>query len=280
MMAAATCEVCGGTGFAIVSREGRDFAQPCACRRPAGAGGDALLALCRIPPRYEHCLLQDFVPGTPSQRAAKERAERYVAGYPFLGADEGLGLVERADVLIEGFRPGVAERLGFGPEACLARNPRLVFGRATGWGQDGELAPRAGHDINYLAVAGALHPIGRAGTPPVPPANFVADYGGVARYGVTGDPQSRALWQEKRFPEIAPLARGLRQFELALQPVADRDVGQTGWVKLTVVIALIVEHGTQGWGRNGYAELGCHVALLRDKVRFLPRIGLTKVRFP
>jgi DNA replication protein DnaC len=92
-MTAASCEVCGGTGFAIVSREGRDFAQPCACRRPAGAGGDALLALCRIPPRYEHCLLQDFVPGTPSQRAAKERAERYVAGYPFLGADEGLGLL-------------------------------------------------------------------------------------------------------------------------------------------------------------------------------------------
>ncbi len=87
------CEICNGTGFTIVARDGREFAQPCLCRRPAGATEDALLALCRIPPRYEHCLLQDFVPGTPSQRAAKERAERYIAGYPFLGADEGLGLL-------------------------------------------------------------------------------------------------------------------------------------------------------------------------------------------
>ena len=88
-----TCELCNGVGFTIVSKDGREFAQPCACRRPSGASGDALLAVCRIPPRYEHCLLHDFVPGTPSQRAAKERAERYVAGYPFLGADEGLGLL-------------------------------------------------------------------------------------------------------------------------------------------------------------------------------------------
>ena len=88
-----TCDICNGVGFTIVEKDGREFAQPCACRRPSGATGDALLAVCRIPPRYEHCLLQDFVPGTSSQRAAKERAERYVAGYPFLGADEGLGLL-------------------------------------------------------------------------------------------------------------------------------------------------------------------------------------------
>ena len=92
-MTSATCEICSGIGFTIVSKGGRDFAQRCACRLPSAASGDALVALCRIPPRYEHCLLQDFVPGTPSQRAAKERAERYVAGYPFLGADEGLGLL-------------------------------------------------------------------------------------------------------------------------------------------------------------------------------------------
>ncbi len=89
-----------------------------------------------------------------------------------------LRLVEQADGLLEGFRPGVAERLGLGPEACLARNPRLVYGRMTGWGQEGPLAPRAGHDIDYVAVAGALEPIGRAGEAPVPPLNLVGDFGG------------------------------------------------------------------------------------------------------
>jgi len=89
-----------------------------------------------------------------------------------------LELVERADGLIEGFRPGVAERLGIGPDACRARNPRLVYGRMTGWGQEGPYAPTAGHDINYIALAGALEPIGRAGGPPVAPLNLVADFGG------------------------------------------------------------------------------------------------------
>ena len=89
-----------------------------------------------------------------------------------------LDLVERADVLIEGFRPGVAERLGIGPDACLARNPRLVYGRMTGWGQTGPYAHTAGHDINYIALSGALHPIGRRGEAPVPPVNFVGDFGG------------------------------------------------------------------------------------------------------
>ena len=89
-----------------------------------------------------------------------------------------LSLVERADVLIEGLRPGVMERLGLGPEVALARNPRLVYGRMTGWGQDGPLAPRAGHDINYIALAGVLHAFGRKGEAPVPPLNLVADFGG------------------------------------------------------------------------------------------------------
>lgn len=83
-----------------------------------------------------------------------------------------------ADVFVEGFRPGVAERLGIGPEELLGVNPRLVYARMTGWGQDGPLAPRAGHDINYLAIAGALEPIGPAGGRPVPPLNLVADLGG------------------------------------------------------------------------------------------------------
>jgi alpha-methylacyl-CoA racemase len=89
-----------------------------------------------------------------------------------------LELVAGADVLIEGFRPGVAERLGLSPEACLAVRPSLVYGRMTGWGQDGPMAGRAGHDINYIAIAGALWPIGRAGDIPVPPLNLVGDFGG------------------------------------------------------------------------------------------------------
>jgi alpha-methylacyl-CoA racemase len=87
-------------------------------------------------------------------------------------------MVEGADVLVEGFRPGVMERLGIGPEPCLERNPALVYGRVTGWGREGPLARDAGHDIDYLAVAGALHPIGPAGRPPVPPLNLVGDFGG------------------------------------------------------------------------------------------------------
>jgi alpha-methylacyl-CoA racemase len=93
-------------------------------------------------------------------------------------AEAALELVTRADALIEGFRPGVMERLGLGPEACLARNPKLVYGRMTGWGQDGPLAPRAGHDINYIALAGVLNAFGRKGEAPVPPLNLVGDFGG------------------------------------------------------------------------------------------------------
>ena len=94
------------------------------------------------------------------------------------GVELVLRLVESTDVLIEGYRPGVMERLGLGPEVCLDRNPRLVFGRMTGWGQDGPLAQAAGHDINYISLSGALGAIGRHGQRPVPPLNLVGDYGG------------------------------------------------------------------------------------------------------
>ncbi len=94
------------------------------------------------------------------------------------GVETVLRLVERADALIEGFRPGVTERLGVGPDACLARNPRLVYGRMTGWGQDGPYAAAAGHDINYIALSGTLSLIGRAGDAPVPPVNLLGDFGG------------------------------------------------------------------------------------------------------
>jgi len=89
-----------------------------------------------------------------------------------------LDLVAEADALVEGFRPGVAERLGFGPDVCLERNPKLVFGRMTGWGQDGPYADTAGHDINYIALAGVLAHLGRAGEQPTPPINLVGDFGG------------------------------------------------------------------------------------------------------
>ncbi len=94
------------------------------------------------------------------------------------GVEAVLRLVDKADGLIEGFRPGVTERLGLGPEHCQARNPRLVYGRMTGWGQDGPMALAAGHDINYISLAGALHAIGRTGERPVPPLNLVGDFGG------------------------------------------------------------------------------------------------------
>jgi alpha-methylacyl-CoA racemase len=94
------------------------------------------------------------------------------------GVQAVLRLTEKADALVEGFRPGVMERLGLGPDVCLAANPRLVYGRMTGWGQDGPLARAAGHDVNYIALAGALYSIGRSHEPPVPPLNLVGDFGG------------------------------------------------------------------------------------------------------
>jgi alpha-methylacyl-CoA racemase len=112
------------------------------------------------------------------------------------GAETVLRLVESADVLIEGFRPGVCERLGIGPDHCLVRNPRLVYARMTGYGQDGPMAQRAGHDINYLALAGALEPLGPASGPPLPPLNYVADFGGGGMLLVVGI--LAALWERER----------------------------------------------------------------------------------
>ena len=94
------------------------------------------------------------------------------------GVETVLRLVESADALLEGFRPGVTERLGVGPDVCLVRNPKLVYGRMTGWGQDGPMASAAGHDINYIALAGALAHFGRAGGKPTPPLNLIGDFGG------------------------------------------------------------------------------------------------------
>ena len=102
------------------------------------------------------------------------------------GVETVLRLVDGADALIEGFRPGVTERLGLGPEECAVRNPRLVYGRVTGWGQTGPLSGAAGHDLNYIALTGALSAIGRRGGPPSPPLNLVGDFGGGALYLALG----------------------------------------------------------------------------------------------
>ena len=114
-------------------------------------------------PRTSRCAAGAASPSTSSTPTAWPRCSTSSSG---------------ADALIEGFRPGVMERLGVGPDECLARNPKLVFGRMTGWGQDGPYAQAAGHDINYISLAGALAHIGRAGEAPVPPLNLVGDFGG------------------------------------------------------------------------------------------------------
>jgi alpha-methylacyl-CoA racemase len=113
--------------------------------------------------------------------------------------DSVLRLVDKADVLLEGYRPGVAERLGVGPDACRERNPRLIYGRMTGWGQEGPLAQAAGHDINYLAMTGALHMIGREGTKPLAPLNLVGDLGGGSLFLVVG--VLAALYERERSGE-------------------------------------------------------------------------------
>ena len=144
---------------------------PFACMMLADLGADVV----RVE-RAENCR-----PDAPQPRDPLVRGRRASVGLN-LKDPGGIGLLlrlaESADVLVEGFRPGVAERLGFGPQACAERNPRLVYGRMTGWGQDGPLAPTAGHDIDYIAISGALSLVGREGEAPVPPVNLLGDFGG------------------------------------------------------------------------------------------------------
>ncbi len=133
-------------------------------------------------------------PGAPPAGYADPRQDLLNRGKRSVTADlkqpagvaRALALAERAHIVVEGFRPGVAERLGVGPRPCQERNPRLVYGRMTGWGQDGPLAGRAGHDITYLAVTGVLHAIGPAAGPPQIPLNLVGDFGGGALYLAVG----------------------------------------------------------------------------------------------
>jgi alpha-methylacyl-CoA racemase len=139
----------------------------------------------------------DSVPVIPPETDIANRGKRSIVvdlKHP-RGAGVVLDLASRADVLLEGLRPGVTERLGIGPDDCWARNPGLVYGRMTGWGQDGPLAQAAGHDIGYIAVTGVLHTIGRAGGPPQPPVNYLGDFGGGSMFLALG--VVAALWESR-----------------------------------------------------------------------------------
>ncbi|GAB3273992.1 CaiB/BaiF CoA transferase family protein [Kineosporia babensis] len=125
-------------------------------------------------------------PGAPPEQLLRGRRAITLDLRSPTGRATLLELAERADVLLEGLRPGVTERLGLGPDECRARNPRLVYGRMTGWGQDGPRAHQAGHDINYISLTGALHAVGRAGERPVPPLNLAGDFGGGSMFLVVG----------------------------------------------------------------------------------------------
>lgn len=162
---------------------------PYACMLLADAGADILRLERASPGQLER-------PGPYWDLLARSRRSVAVDLKHPESVELVLDLVEGADALIEGFRPGVAERMGLGPDACLDRNPRLVYGRMTGWGQDGPLADTAGHDIDYISIAGALWPMGRAHEPPVPPLNLVGDFGGggmMLAFGVVS-----ALWETTR----------------------------------------------------------------------------------
>jgi alpha-methylacyl-CoA racemase len=143
---------------------------PFGCMILADLGADVL----RVD-RAERCGPQAPAPSDPLSRGRRSIGLNLKDP---AAIDVLLRLADDADVLVEGFRPGVAERLGFGPQVCAERNPRLVFARMTGWGQDGPLAPTAGHDIDYIAISGALSMVGRAGDSPVPPVNLIGDFGG------------------------------------------------------------------------------------------------------
>jgi len=130
-------------------------------------------------------------PGMPSDVTGRGRRSIALNLKDAGDVETALQLISKADGLIEGFRPGVMERNGLGPDPVLARNPKLVYGRMTGWGQTGTLAHAAGHDLNYIALTGGLHAMGRKGQPPAPPLNLVGDYGGGALYLLRDDGRGR-----------------------------------------------------------------------------------------
>ena len=189
-----------------------------------------------------------------------------------------LGLAAKADALIEGFRPGVTERLGLGPEACLACNPRLVYGRITGWGQDGPLAQAAGHDINYIALSGALHAIGRKDAP-IPPLNLVGDFGGggmVLAFGV-----ACALFEARASGKGQVIDAAMTEGALSLMAIFFGRMAAGIWRDEREVNAL--DGGAPWYGVYATAD-GKHVAVGSIEGRFyaelLARLGLEASTLP
>ena len=193
----------------------------------------------------------------------KERAGRELA----------LRLADEADVLMEGFRPGVVERLGIGPDVCRARNPRLVYARVTGWGQDGPYAHLAAHDINYLAAAGLLSTVGRSDAPPVPPVNYVGDYGAggmLAAVGITS-----ALIERERSGEGQVIDAAIVDGAAMMMADVLGRVQDGRWTE----VRGSNEFDSGGWFYDTYETAdGGHIALgaFEPKFReeFLRRVGL------
>ncbi|WP_241962150.1 CaiB/BaiF CoA transferase family protein [Rhodococcus opacus] len=163
---------------------------PHACMLLADLGADVI--------RIERHSIPELVPGSSTDNDTTLRGRKVVrANLKDPGDRAGVqNLIDRADVLVEGFRPGVTERLGLSPDDCLKRNPRLIYARMTGWGQDGPWAQSAGHDINYISLTGVLDNIGRADSKPVPPLNLLGDFGGGSMFLIVG--VLAALWEREQ----------------------------------------------------------------------------------
>jgi alpha-methylacyl-CoA racemase len=190
-----------------------------------------------------------------------------------------LRLVKQADVLIEGFRPGVMERLGLGPADCAAVNARLVYGRMTGWGQDGPLAQSAGHDINYIALTGALYAIGRAGGAPVPPLNLVGDFGGGSMYLLFGI--LCALWERERSGQGQVVDAAILDGANSLTSFLYGALARKGWVNERGVNLL---DGGRPWYDSYETKDGGFVSIgpiePRFYQQFLERAGLADEGLP
>lgn len=190
-----------------------------------------------------------------------------------------LDLIEKADAVIEGFRPGVMERLGVGPGVCMARNPELVFGRVTGWGQEGPLASAAGHDLNYIALTGALHAIGRAGQAPTPPLNLVGDFGGGALYLALGVVAAILEAQRSGKGQVVDAAMVDGAASLMTSSYALRAAGRTGAERGTNIL----DSGAHFYEVYETSD-GKHVALAPIEAKFyremLERIGIAPEEIP
>jgi alpha-methylacyl-CoA racemase len=195
------------------------------------------------------------------------------------GRETVLRLVERADVLLEGYRPGVAERLGVGPADCHARNPRLVYGRITGWGQDGPMADQAGHDINYVSLTGALHAIGRADDRPVLPLNLVGDFGGGSMLLLVG--VLAALWEARASGRGQVVDAAMVDGASLLMQMTWAFYGQGRWVDARE--ANLLDGGTPYYDTYACAD-GRYVAVgpleTRFYARFLAGLGLDPAELP